>query len=187
MRRRARGFPSCGARRGPRRNAPVLKPPAAKAPPPFALRLAAPPDEPFLLRLYAATRTEELDRGGWSEAQREEFIRGQFRARQAHYAARFMGAEASVIVAAGEDAGACTLWRGREEIRLVNIELLPRFRGRGIGSALLRQWAVEARAARLPLVLSVRDDNLAALRLYQRHGFRVHARADGYLSLRNDR
>jgi len=91
-----------------------------------------------------------------------------------------------VIVVAEADAGACTLWRGRQEIHLVNIELLPRFRGLGIGSALLRQWIVRAKSARVPFTLSVRDDNRAALRLYQRLRFAVRTHANGYISLQKD-
>jgi ribosomal-protein-alanine N-acetyltransferase len=57
---------------------------------------------------------------------------------------------------------------------LVSIAVLPAFRGRGIGAALLA--AIIRRAERLGLAgmsLMVRTDNRAARRLYERFGFRV--------------
>ena len=156
---------------------------AAKAPPPFFLRAAGPPDQGFLLRLYASTREAELARTGWNGAQRDEFLRGQFEARRADYRHRFPGAEDAIIVVEGADAGAWTVWKSPGEIRLVNIELLPSFRGRGVGSALIRGLLAESVAKGTPLGLSVHESNRDAQRLYQRIGFRPATRANGYIPM----
>jgi ribosomal protein S18 acetylase RimI-like enzyme len=46
-------------------------------------------------------------------------------------------------------------------------------RNRGIGSQLVRDMMTAAQAAYLPLRLSVREENPAARRLYERLGFRI--------------
>ncbi len=161
-----------------------MPPPLSKTPPRYSLRPAAPPDETFRLRLYADTRAQEMARSGWSAIQVEDFVREQFHARQRDYAARFPGAETFIIVVEAIDAGAVILWRSATELRVVGMELLPAFRRQGIGSALLRGWIEEAGVNKLPLTLSVREDNPAAARLYRRLGFKNHARADGYLAMR---
>lgn len=161
-----------------------MPPPIAPVPPPFFLRPVAAPDEGFLLRLYANIRAEELARTGWDASQRDAFIRQQFHARRSDYATRFPGAEESIVVIQGKDAGAWTVWRGKNEIRLVNVELDSANRGRGVGGALISGLLQEAKTSRLPAVLSVREDNLAAQRLYLRLGFVRQSRAHGYLGMR---
>jgi len=55
-------------------------------------------------------------------------------------------------------------------------------RGRGVGSALLRATLDTAAARGITRVeLVVRADNVAALRLYQRHGFELEGRLRDYL------
>ena len=160
-----------------------MKPSAAQNPPPFGLRPAAPPDESFLLRLYAATRATELARTDWNAAQRDEFIRDQYHLRRADYRARHAGAESSIITLRGQDIGTCMVARDTDRILLINIELLPEHRGRGIGSTLIRRLLTEAESKQLPVRLAVRDDNRAATRLYQRLGFSVVARENNYVRM----
>jgi ribosomal protein S18 acetylase RimI-like enzyme len=158
--------------------------PTAKTPPAVALRPVAPPDDDFLLRLYADTRSDELGRTNWNASQREVFLRQQFNARRADYRARFPGAEVSIILIAGENAGVLEVWRGPSEIRLVNVEIAARFRGSGAGSTLVRGLLSEGAAGRLPVVLNVREDNHGAQRLYRRLGFLAESRSNGYVAMR---
>ncbi len=60
--------------------------------------------------------------------------------------------------------------REPEELRLVDISLLPAHRGSGVGTELLRALQQEATTAGKPLRLSVARDN-PARRLYARLGF----------------
>jgi ribosomal protein S18 acetylase RimI-like enzyme len=76
------------------------------------------------------------------------------------------------------------VWRGPAEIRLVNIELATPHRGHGVGAALIRGLLAEGVARGLPVVLSVREENTSAQRLYRRLGFTPQARAGGYLAMR---
>ncbi len=54
----------------------------------------------------------------------------------------------------------------------LSMALLPKYRGRGIGTALLRRLLQEAASAFEAVSLSVSASN-AAFRLYERHGFVV--------------
>lgn len=57
------------------------------------------------------------------------------------------------------------------EIPEISLAVLPGFRGRGIGRALLQKMKQSAASRCQSLSLSVRDDNLAAIRLYEGCGF----------------
>jgi ribosomal protein S18 acetylase RimI-like enzyme len=149
----------------------------------FCLRPAAAPDHAFLLGLYATTRATELARTGWNPYQREGFIRSQFQARSSDYAVRYPEAEHSIISVNQVDVGTWIVSRTSAEILLINIELMPAYRSRGLGSALLRQLLTEAKSKHLTVRLHVSDDNPAATRFYRRLGFTgtlVHA---GYLRM----
>lgn len=161
-----------------------MRPVSAKNLPTFTLRPVAPPDDAFLLRLYATTRAAELARTGWDATQRTDFIRSQFNARRIDYVRNYPGAEHAIILIEGRESGSWMVARSAQEIRLVNIELLPEQQGRGVGGALIRSLLNESVARALPVVLSVREENRAAERLYRRLGFSLQIRANGYLVMR---
>jgi ribosomal protein S18 acetylase RimI-like enzyme len=136
-----------------------------------ALRPLTVSDEPFALSVYASTREEELALVPWSDEQKAAFVAMQFAAQSAHYAQHYTGMSSDVILVDGEPAGRLLVARWPEEIRIVDIALLPAFRGRGAGSALLRDLMDEATRAAKPLSIHVERDN-RALALYERLGFR---------------
>src|SRR5580700_4514676 len=61
------------------------------------LETATPADEPFLYATFASTRLEELAVTGWSEKQKEQFLRMQFEAQRQSYLRDLPEAEYSVI------------------------------------------------------------------------------------------
>jgi ribosomal protein S18 acetylase RimI-like enzyme len=138
--------------------------------PPISLRPAAPADAELLLGIYASTREEELAPLGWSEAQRDAFLRFQFTAQDRYYRSRFPAAAYDVVLAGGRPAGRLYVDRRADEIRVLDLALLAEHRGAGIGTALLRALQEEAAAADLPLTLHVEQSN-PAMRLYRRLGF----------------
>lgn len=154
------------------------------------LRTATAEDEAFLRAVYAATRAEELTPVPWSDEQKRAFCDQQFAAQDAHYRAHYPTAEYLVIeTSPGESAEAGTAHtpagrlyvdRWAREIRIMDIALLPGFRGRGIGTELLRQLQDEARAAAKALTIHVEKFN-PALRLYERLGFRAKEDKGVYL------
>jgi ribosomal protein S18 acetylase RimI-like enzyme len=136
----------------------------------IALRPSESADEPFLYDIYASTRTDELALVDWSDEQKTAFVRQQFEAQARHYREYYPTATQEVILVDGEPAGRLYVDRWPNEIRVVDIAILPRFRGRGVGSALLRDVQAEAAASGRAVTLHVERFNRAQ-QLYARLGF----------------
>lgn len=133
-------------------------------------RSIAPEDEPFLRRVYASTRLEELAPLAWSAEQQRAFLDQQFDAQHRHYQQYYADAEFLVILHDAQPIGRLYVARWPEQIVLIDIALLPEYRGAGIGTRLLRGLLDEAAAAGKPVRIHVEKFN-PALRLYQRLGF----------------
>jgi ribosomal protein S18 acetylase RimI-like enzyme len=134
------------------------------------LRAATPDDESFLRSLYASTRADELQAAGLPAAQQEALLALQFNAQQMAYGAQYPEADHQIVLVNGEPAGRLLVNRSREEIRLVDISLLPQYRNRTIGASFIRQLQTEAQGSGIPLTLHVARTN-PAVRFYQRLGF----------------
>jgi ribosomal protein S18 acetylase RimI-like enzyme len=130
-------------------------------------------DKSFLLRVYASSRAEELVQTGWTETEKQSFLEMQFLAQWQDYSNRFPDAEQSIVLHEGNPAGRIWVNRSNEEIRLLDIALLPEFRNSGIGAVLLQRLQDEARALVIPLRHAVYKDNLSAVRFYQSLGFTI--------------
>ncbi len=136
----------------------------------ISLRSVLPEDEPFLFRLYASTREVELESFGWSEADKDAFLRLQFKAHQHHYATMSPEADRMIILRDGRPVGNLIVIRAQKEIRLAEIALHPEDRNGGIGSRLISDLMEEAKEMGLTLRLHVAKFN-RAIRLYRRMGF----------------
>jgi GNAT superfamily N-acetyltransferase len=137
-----------------------------------SLRPITASDEAFLRRLYASTRAAEMAVVPWSEEQKDAFLRMQFDAQHRFYRSRYGRARFDVIEKDGEPIGRLYVDRGENEIRIVDVALLPEHRGRGIGSARMREILDEARTEGKRVVIHVEREN-PAHRWYVRLGFRV--------------
>jgi ribosomal protein S18 acetylase RimI-like enzyme len=137
---------------------------------PLNLRPIKPEDGAFLARVYASSRAEELAATGWNEQLKADFCRSQFDAQSAYYAANYQGASFQIVERDGWPVGRLYVDRWEKEIRIVDITLLPEFRGSGIGTTLLADLQKEARTAGKSLTIHVERFN-RALALYQRLGF----------------
>ncbi len=133
------------------------------------LRPATPEDEAFLFEVYAGTRREELAQTPWDEAQKKAFLTFQFNAQHQHYRSEFATADFHVILDDDTPVGRLYVDRRADEIRILDIALLPEHRGRGIGSALLGALLAEAEAAGMPVRIFVEQPR--AQRLFERLGF----------------
>ena len=128
-------------------------------------------DRAFLVELYAGLREPELAHVAWDEATRRAFVEHQFAAQDAHYREHYPGATLDVVEVGGERAGRLYVHRGPSDIRIMDIALLASFRGRGIGTGLLRALVDEAEGSGRRLSIHVEANN-PARRLYDRLGFR---------------
>ena len=137
---------------------------------PITVRPIGPGDEAFLYQVYADTRTEELAPLGWDEAQQAAFLRMQFDAQHTYYQASFPDAEYLVILRGGQPVGRLYVDRRADEIRIIDIALLPEHRRAGIGGTLLLQLLEEADRVGKPVRIHVERFN-PALGLYERLGF----------------
>jgi len=135
------------------------------------LRRVTADDDSFLLSLYAGTRAEELAQVQWQEGQQEAFVRWQFEMQRREYDARFPDAEYDLIEIDGNPAGRIWIGRSENEIRLLDIALLPDFQNRRAGTILLNRLIDEARTTgkRLRHMVFVLNNN--ADRFYLRLGF----------------
>jgi ribosomal protein S18 acetylase RimI-like enzyme len=137
---------------------------------PATLRAIRPDDLHFLLEVYASTRFEELAPLGWDEAQTRAFLEMQFTAQHEDYQRRFSQADFQLVLYDGRPVGRLYVSRTADEIRIIDIALLPDWRGRGIGGALLGPILEESDRTGRPVRLHVEKNN-PALRLYARLGF----------------
>jgi len=127
-------------------------------------------DLEFAAELYAETREEELRPVAWPDEVKRTFLRSQFDAQWAHYSQHYHDAEFSIVEQHGSPIGRLYVWRGPDDVRIVDIALAAGARGAGIGGALLREIMEEAARSGKSASIHVERDN-RALNLYQRLGF----------------
>ena len=128
-------------------------------------------DAAFLCSVYASTRTEELAVVPWTNAQKEAFLRMQFDAQDRYWRERNPAATYDVILVDGEPGGRLYVNRSGDEIRIVDIALLPDHRGRGVGALLINGVLEEGIQTGRPVTIHVERTNRARA-LYERLGFR---------------
>lgn len=161
---------------------PAFALPAALSSRGFALRPESDDDIPFLMRLYASTRAQELMSIPWSAEQKQIFLASQFQAQRRHYRAHFAGCSFGVIAHSGLAAGRLYLDAGPTRLHVVDIALLPEWRGQGLGTAIVEALQAFGRAGGRGVGLFVEKSN-PALRLYRRLGFTDVADHEVYLEM----
>ncbi len=135
-----------------------------------SLRPISEGDLDLLCRVYASTREDEKALVGWSDSEWNEFIRVQFHLQHTQYMRNYLSPSFDVIMLGNTPVGRLYIDRTPEEIRIIDICLLPGYRGRGIGAGLMRKIMREGDASGIPVTLHVEKNN-PALSLYRRLGF----------------
>ena len=128
-------------------------------------------DRDFLCALYASTRAEELAPVPWPEEAKRAFLAQQFQLQHTHYRNTYADADFWLILADGEPVGRIYVQRTETELRVIEVSLVPAWRGRGLGSSLFAELIDEARRTQREITLHVESFN-PARRLYARLGFR---------------
>ncbi|MBO9738553.1 GNAT family N-acetyltransferase [Xanthomonas axonopodis pv. begoniae] len=167
----------------PNRNERFAAPPALHARG-IGLRAARDADLPWLRDLYASTREAELAAVPWPEVTKRLFLDQQFALQHAHYLAHFADADFLIVETAQAPLGRLYLQRATAPHVLVDISLLPTWRGRGLGTALVAHAQASAAAMECALSLHVLHANPAAQRLYARLGFSAGQSTQTHLQMR---
>ena len=134
-------------------------------------------DEIFIETVYRSTREEELSFTNWGEPQKQAFISMQSKAQLAEYKTNYPGASFQIIIYKKKNAGRFYTWENENEIRLIDIALLPQYRSKGIGTFLLGELIKKSNRVQKKISLHVDPVN-PALQFYLRLGF-VHIKNNG--------
>jgi ribosomal protein S18 acetylase RimI-like enzyme len=136
----------------------------------LTLRPVTSDDEDFLIGVYAGTRAEEVAGLPWDANQRDSFMRMQFAAQQQDYQRRFPDSDHRLLLLDGRRAGRVYLARSENEIRILDIALVPEHRNKGIGTRIIKDLLTESSQSRKPVRVYVEQFN-PALGLFERLGF----------------
>ncbi len=141
-----------------------------------------PADYELLASVYRSTRQPELELLGWAEPEVAAFVNFQFEAQSRHYAAYYPRAGHSVVLVDGHAAGRLVVEHSETAVLIVDIALLPSFRGAGVGKAVVGRLTEEADRRGVPVTCHVEAGN-PALRFWRRLGFVPTGGEGAYLAL----
>lgn len=147
------------------------------------LRCVTAQDADFLRELYASTRWEELAPTGWPDEAKHAFLAQQWQAQRSYYDQHHAQADQLLITHAEAGSIGRLIVHCSSEIRLVDIALIPAWRGRGLGSGLLERLCAQADRLQRPILAHVETFN-PARRLYARLGFCIEDDNQIYLRMR---
>ncbi|MGA7673668.1 MAG: GNAT family N-acetyltransferase [Rhizomicrobium sp.] len=136
----------------------------------FTLRPETEDDTSFLGQLYASTREDELALVDWSAEQKQAFLAGQFQAQRHHYRTYLAGCSFDILEYNGVPIGRLYLDVRPSRLHIADIALMPEWRGKGIGTAILEMLIGMGSSMGKSVGIFVEKFN-PALRLYRRLGF----------------
>lgn len=139
----------------------------------FSLRHAQNKDIPRLRLVYADTRAEEMSPVPWPSAAKQQFLDQQFDLQHQHYLNHYADAEFLVIEHGDVVQGRYYILRTTPEHLIIDICLMAKQRGLGIGRALIEYSQREAQALGRGMQLHVIKFNIRALALYEKLGFKI--------------
>ncbi len=121
----------------------------------ISLRPAVDADEAFLRRVHDAARHWEFEPvlASGQEDVYHTVMAQQFASQRRGYEAIFPHAQFGVIMWTDRMIGKLTLNYAENEVRVVDIAVLPEYRGHGIGEIVLRGICIEAGMRRVPVRL----------------------------------
>jgi ribosomal protein S18 acetylase RimI-like enzyme len=148
--------------------------------PPITLRDVTAEDESFLYTVFKTGLGTQFSGLPWPPDDIGHLMKMQFDARSASYRSQYPRSEHSVVLVDGVAAGHIWVDRSKESINLIEIELLPSYRGSGIGSLLFQDLFDEAKQAGLPVLSGVATNNPGSLALHKRLGFKIISEDEMY-------
>lgn len=136
------------------------------------LRPETPGDRSFLLDLYLSTRDDEAGFRDLDPKQRSTLLARQFAWQHEQYHAANPHGWFTIVTVNDAPAGRLYLVRRPDCFHVLDLSLLPQYRGHGIGTRLLQTVQAEATRTQLPILLRVLADN-SARRFYAQLGFQT--------------
>lgn len=136
----------------------------------ITLRAATNDDAAFLFEVYASSRADEMTLVPWSDEQKEAFLKFQFDSQQTFYRGQHPDASYDIILEDEKAMGRLYVRREDDEIRIMDITVLPQYRNRGVGTSLVNELVTEGAEARKPVRIWVEYFN-PSMRLFERLGF----------------
>lgn len=130
-----------------------------------------PDDEEFLKAVYASSR-DDVQYLPFDDAGKQAFILMQYNAQKTHYDEYYGDAHHYIVLYDGKRAGRHMIHYGTEDIRLVDMAILPEYRKLGIGTVLFKDAFKDSVRLGIPCILHVIKQN-PAIPMYKRLGFRV--------------
>ena len=145
-------------------------------------RPVSPADAGVLRSIFAASRPH-LALAPLDDAGRDLLLDLQLAAQARDFASRWPDQQHEIVLMDGEPVG--RVWLGLEPdlVHLLDLALLPAYRGRGIGSRLVQEVLDDAARTGRSVVLHVARGN-PAQRLYERAGFTVSDSSDTHREMR---
>ena len=133
------------------------------------LQPSTPEDESWLEELRRAAYSDLFIAtwGGWDEARH-----------QRHWTSCVEEGRISIIRQDGTSVGMVQIFDEGNSVEVAEIQILPEFQDRGIGTHVLRDILKMAHSSRKSVTLSTGRMNARAIRLYQRLGFELVEETD---------
>jgi len=130
-------------------------------------------DAEVLVRLNAANNEHLWLAANKTPDEIHELIELQGRHKDASYQRDYGKHAEYVIEKTGDVVGRLTINQGSYIFHILEISLLPEYRGKGIGADVIRTCLRAAAASHVPLSLTVRMDQPGLVKLYESLGFRT--------------
>jgi ribosomal protein S18 acetylase RimI-like enzyme len=138
-------------------------------PPAISFRPIEAGDFEFLYLVYASTRSD-IEQVQWPEELKQQFLRMQFLAQHTHYQQHYEKAQFQIVLQDNRPVGRLYVDHRPDELRIIDIALLPEHRRQGIGRSIMADLLAEATRQGKPVRIHVERFN-PALALYERLGF----------------
>lgn len=137
------------------------------------MKLSFPPitrsDEAFLFALYASTRADEMALVPWSNEQKTVFLQSQFQAQHNHYLSEYPHGKFQTINSDNQKIGRLYVCDLENEIQIIDLTILPEFRGQGIGAQIITNIL---QTAEKPVQIYLESFN-RSINLFTRLGFQI--------------
>ena len=130
-------------------------------------------DRVFLKKVFDSAWQRALAGSNWPPDVQQQVLAHQFEAQDSSYRKDYPDASYDVIEIDGTPAGRIYVDRRKDEICLMEMSLLPKYRNQKIGTALIEELLEEAAKTGKTVVLHVEHWNPEARRLYERLGFEM--------------